>query len=60
MRLILHALARANLRWAAADLARADRLRRDVDAAHDLAEVRLHLAASLASRATVLQNPLRD
>lgn len=52
MRLILRALARANLRWAVADLARAERLRRDRDAAQDAAEARLRLAQSLAARAT--------
>ena len=52
MRLTLRALARANLRWATADLARADRLQRDVDAAHDAAEARLRLARRFADRGT--------
>lgn len=55
MRLIFGLLALANLRWADADLARADRLRRESDAAQDAAEARLRLARGFASRAHALR-----
>lgn len=52
MRLILRALARANLRWAVADLLRADRLKQDADRAMDAAQARLSLARAQTDRAT--------
>jgi hypothetical protein len=51
MRLILAFLARANVRWASADLTRAERLAADIRAAQDSAEARLQMAGALAVRA---------
>lgn len=50
MRLILIMLARANVQWALADMARSDRLRREAGAAMDSAERRMAEASSLAER----------
>lgn len=51
MRLILALLAQANTRWAMADLARADFLRTEIDAAMDRASARLITAGELVRRA---------
>lgn len=52
MRMILRVLARANLRWAVADLLRADRLKQEADRAMDAAQARLCLAQAQTDRAT--------
>ncbi|MCJ2105334.1 hypothetical protein MKK70_08040 [Methylobacterium sp. E-041] len=51
MKAILADLAIANIRWARADLARAERLANESDAALALAEERRRLAEDLARRA---------
>jgi hypothetical protein len=51
MRVLLAALAIANIRWAVADLARAERLANESDAALALAGERRRLAENLARRA---------
>ncbi|MFK5597931.1 hypothetical protein ACFZ8E_13075 [Methylobacterium sp. HMF5984] len=51
MKAILAALAIANIRWAVADLARAERLADESDAALELAEARRRRAEGLARRA---------
>ena len=51
MRLILSWLALAQIRWAVADLARAERLASESDAALELAGERRQLAEGLARRA---------
>lgn len=55
MRLIYGLLALANLRWATADLARADRLMRDADEAHERAEARLGLSRGFLGRSRALR-----
>lgn len=55
MRLILGLLAIANLRWAAADNARAERLMREADDAHDRAEARLGLSRGFLDRSRILR-----
>lgn len=55
MRLVYGLLALFNLRWATADLARADRLTRDVDDAHSRAEARLRVSRSFLERAQALR-----
>lgn len=55
MRLIYGLLALANLRWATADLARADRLTRDADEARDAAQARLTRSSAFLDRALALR-----
>ncbi|MCJ2065056.1 hypothetical protein MKK63_20415 [Methylobacterium sp. J-088] len=54
MRLILLLLARANVQWALAEMARSDRLRREAQDALDAAERRMNEAGCLAARVRAL------